>query len=107
MKRSRGRPKKGEIVPPKEPARLERQQSMTLEEMLEDLPKECDRGTKKNSQGNKESWNGYKLHLDCVDGQIPISCFVTSASVHDSQAATHLMFGVLALTADQLLRLAV
>ena len=59
-KRPQGRPKKGEIVPPKEPTRLERQQSMTLEEMIEDLPKECDRGTKKNSQGYKVSWNGYK-----------------------------------------------
>lgn len=86
-KRSRGRPKKGESLPPKEPTRLERQKTMTLEEMLDDLPKECDRGTKKNSQGYKESWNGYKLHLDCVDGQIPVCCVVTSASVHDSQVA--------------------
>jgi len=86
-KRSRGRPKKGETPPPKEPTRLDRQQSMTLQEMLDDLPKGCDRGTKKNSKGYKESWNGYKLHLDSADGQIPISCIVTSASVHDSQVA--------------------
>jgi hypothetical protein len=31
-KRSRGRPKKGEMVPPKEPTRLERQPSMTWEQ---------------------------------------------------------------------------
>jgi len=86
-KRRRGRPKKGETPPPKEKTRIECQQSMTLEEMLDDLPKACDRGTKKNSKGYKESWNGYKLHLDSVDGQIPISCIVTSASVHDSQVA--------------------
>jgi len=31
-------------------------------------------------------WIGYKLHLDCADGDIPISA-LTSASMHDSQAA--------------------
>jgi hypothetical protein len=30
---------------------------------------------------------GYKLHLDVAAGQIPISCILTSASLHDSQAA--------------------
>jgi hypothetical protein len=44
-------------------------------------------GSKKNSKGYKETWVGYKLHLDVADGQIPISCILTSASVHDSQAA--------------------
>ena len=34
-----------------------------------------------------ESWIGYKLHLDAIDGGIPVSCLLTSASVHDSQAA--------------------
>lgn len=86
-KRRRGRPRKGEEAPIKEPSRLERQSRMSLEEMLDDLPQNCDRGTKKNSQGYKESWNGFKLHVDCADGQIPISCILTSASVHDSQAA--------------------
>jgi hypothetical protein len=85
-KRKRGRPKKGEEVK-KEPTRLERQQSMSLEEMVEDLPKACDVGTKKNSKGYKYSWTGYKFHIDAIDGQIPVSCLLTSASVHDSQAA--------------------
>lgn len=85
--RRRGRPRKGEEAPAKEPSRLERQSRMTLEEMLEDLPQNCDRGTKKNSRGYKVSWNGFKLHADCADGQIPVSCILTSASVHDSQAA--------------------
>ena len=35
----------------------------------------------------KESWIGYKLHLDCIDGDIPISAILSSASLHDSQAA--------------------
>ncbi len=33
------------------------------------------------------TWVGYKLHIDVADGQIPISCLLTSASLHDSQAA--------------------
>ncbi|MCK5734691.1 MAG: transposase, partial [Candidatus Latescibacteria bacterium] len=86
-KRKRGRPRKGEKPPPKEPTRIERQKTMSLEEMLADLPQACDRGTKTNSKGYKESWNGYKLHIDVADGQIPISCFLTSASCHDSQVA--------------------
>jgi hypothetical protein len=86
-KRKRGRPRKGEQPAPPEPTRLERQTKMTLEEMLDNLPKACNVGTKKNSKGYKESWIGYKLHIDAADGQIPISCILTSASLHDSQAA--------------------
>ncbi len=85
-KRKPGRPKKGEESV-KEPTRLERQQTMTLEEMLEDLPHQCDVGTKKNSKGFKESWIGFKFHLDAADRQIPISCILTSASTHESQVA--------------------
>jgi len=86
-KRKRGRPRKGETRVPKEPPRIERQKTLSLEEMLDDLPQACDRGTKTNSKGDKESWNGDKLHVDVADGQIPISCFLTSASCHDSQVA--------------------
>ena len=85
-KRKQGRPKKGEERL-KEPTRLELQQSMSIEEALKELPKGCDVGTKKNSKGYKESWIGYKLHIDAADGHIPVSCILTSASVHDSQAA--------------------
>jgi hypothetical protein len=85
--RKRGRPKRGEQPAPPEPRRLERQAAMTLDQMLDDLPRQCNVGTKKNSKGYKESWIGYKLHLDVADGQIPISGILTSASLHDSQAA--------------------
>jgi hypothetical protein len=85
-RRKPGRPKKGEESV-KEPTRLERQQTMTLEEMLADLPHQCDIGTKKNSKGFKESWTGFKFHLDAADSQIPVSCILTSASTHDSQVA--------------------
>jgi hypothetical protein len=44
-------------------------------------------GGKRNSQGHQESWIGYKLHLDTMDGDIPVSAVLTSASTHDSQAA--------------------
>lgn len=85
-KRKPGRPQKGEESV-KEPTRLERQQTMTLEEMLADLPHQCDIGTKKNSKGFKEAWTGFKFHLDAADSQIPVSCILTSASTHDSQVA--------------------
>lgn len=85
--RKRGRPKKGEQRPPKALTRLQRQATMSKQEMLDDLPTDCAVGTKKNSQGYKETWIGYKLHIDVADGQIPISCILTSASVNDSQAA--------------------
>lgn len=84
--KKRGRPKKGEVRI-KEPTRLERQQSMGLDAMLEDLPNFCDVGTKMNSKGYKKSWIGYKLHIDAADGHIPVSCILTSASLHDSQVA--------------------
>ena len=48
-------------------------------------------GGKKNSKGYKDTWTGYKLHIDVACGQIPVSCVLTSASVHDSQVAIPLM----------------
>ena len=59
--------------------------------MLQDLPRQCDLGVKKNSQGAQHYWRGYKLHLDVIDGDIPISAILTSASMHDSQVAIPLM----------------
>ena len=81
-----GRPRKGEERP-KQRRRLERQPEMTLPEMLEDLPRACDVGVKQSAKGHRESWVGYKLHLDVADGAIAVSCLLTSASLHDSQAA--------------------
>ena len=86
-KKKKGRRKKSEPSAAPEPSRLQRQAGMTLEEMLTDLPRACNVGSKKNSKGYLETWVGYKLHLDVADGQIPISCILTSASLHDSQAA--------------------
>ena len=86
-KRRPGRPRKGEERP-KALSRLERQANgMSLNAMLDDLPKLCDRGTKRNARGMLETWRGYKLHIDTADCGVPISAILTSASVHDSQAA--------------------
>ncbi len=59
---------------------------MSLGEMLDDLPKSCDGGTKKKN-GQRWRWIGYKFHVDWADGEIPVSAVLTSASLHDSQAA--------------------
>lgn len=90
-RRKRGRPRKGEVAPPKAPRRIERQMSQTLPEMMKDLPTACDVGTKRNAKGYKTSWTGYKLHIDTADGDIPVTCLLTSASVHDSQVAIPLL----------------
>ncbi|MDQ7001985.1 MAG: transposase [Ghiorsea sp.] len=85
--KKRGRPKKGEERP-KKMTRLEKQHSgMPLKEMLDDLPTDCNVGTKRNSKGHTSSWVGYKLHIDAADGGVPITCLLSSASMHDSQAA--------------------
>lgn len=85
--KKRGRPKKGEERI-KAPTRIEKQSSgMSLSEMTADLPTDCNVGTKRNSKGYKSSWTGYKLHIDASDGGIPVSCLLTSASLHDSQVA--------------------
>ena len=85
-RRRRGRPCKGEERA-KQPRRLERQLTMSLPQMLADLPRACDVGTKRNAKGHTTSRIGYKLHVDTADGGVPVSCIMTSASVHDSQVA--------------------
>ena len=85
--RKRGRPRQGEERPALPPKRLEVPLTRPLTENLADLPTRCDVGCKRNSKGHQESWIGYKLPLDTVDGDIPVSAVLTSASVHDSQVA--------------------
>jgi hypothetical protein len=85
--KKRGRPKKGEERP-KKLTRLEQQAAgQSVPEMIADLPKACNVGTKRNSKGHTTSWIGYKFHIDAADGGIPVSCILTSASLHDSQVA--------------------
>ena len=89
--RKKGRPAKDEVREPVEPKRLDVQRGQTAEEAIALLSRVCDRGTKKNAKGYKESWNGFKLHLDVNDFGVPLSALLTSASVHDSQVAIPLM----------------
>ena len=83
----RGRPRKDEVREPKPPRRVMLQAKRTLAENLAELPRQCDWGGKNNAKGKTEYWPGYKLHVDCADGGVPISALLTSASLHDSQAA--------------------
>lgn len=95
------RPKDAPPLPPPQPTRLQRQLERDLDENLEDLPTVCDWGCKRNSQGKVECWRGYKLHLDVIDGDIPVSAILSSASLHDSQAAIPLA----QMTADRVINL--
>jgi hypothetical protein len=83
----RGRPAKGQERPPAPPKRLDLQPGRTLAENVADLPTACAVGCKRNSRGHQECWIGYKLHLDTIDGDIPVSAILTSAAVNDSQVA--------------------
>ena len=89
--KKRGRPCKDEVRPSAPEKRLDLQPSRSLEENLNDLPAFCDKGCKRNSQGYKETWKGYKLHIASTDFDIPICSLLSTASLHDSQAAIPLM----------------
>ena len=80
--------KGGKPIPQRpQDTRLQRQRAMSLPKMLAELPKNCSIGVKTSSQGHRQYWRGYKLHLDVADGQIPVSAILTGASLHDSQVA--------------------
>jgi hypothetical protein len=90
-KPKRGRPKKGETRPEPAPKRIELQGGRTLAQNLAELPRACDCGGKKNAKGLTQFWRGYKGHLATADGDIPVGFVLSSASLHDSQAAIPLM----------------
>lgn len=82
--RERPQPK----TPGERPQRsIRRQRAQGLAEMLGEIPTGCDRGAKRNANGVKTAWRGYKLHLDTADCGVPISALLSSASLHDSLAA--------------------
>jgi hypothetical protein len=85
----RSHKKAGTTKRPELMTRIERQAGggLTLPAMLAELPRDCNVGCKPDSKGKKQYWTGYKLHLDVADGQIPISCVLTSASLNDNQVA--------------------
>jgi hypothetical protein len=90
-RRRRGRPRQGEGRESRPDKRLALQGSRSLAQNLADLPTACDRGAKRGSQGAARYWTGYKLHLTTLDGQIPVAAILSSASLHDSQAAIPLL----------------
>lgn len=85
--RKRGRPAKGEVREAPAPKRLDEQLIRPLATNIAELPCFCAVGTKRNSAGHQESWIGYKLHIDVADGDVPVSLLLSTASLHDSQAA--------------------
>jgi hypothetical protein len=85
-----GRPKKGEIREVQPKNNIQVQLTQKLPEILDNLPKAFNCGSKKGSRGNLSQWFGYKLHVDVCDDGIPISCILTSASVNDSQCSVPL-----------------
>ena len=90
-KRKPGRPKKGEVVPPKALTRLETQLTQTAHEALAELPKVCNWGSKNDSKGKSHRWVGWKAHFDWADKGLPLTVVTTSASCHDSQVAIPMM----------------
>jgi hypothetical protein len=88
-KGKRGRPPKGSPpTPPPDPTRLERHLGNSLTTNILDMPAVvCSHGCKKNAKGHTEHWIGYKFHLSTGDGDIPLAAYLSSASLHDSQAA--------------------
>ncbi len=89
--RKNGRPRRGELPTPKPETRLQRQCRQAAAEALAELPVHCDVGVKKNSQGYRQAWRGYKLHVDVNDCGLPISAVLTAASLQESQVAVPLM----------------
>lgn len=59
----------------------------SLNKMITELPKVCDKGMKKNAQGYTTIWKGYKLHAAVDDNCVPLAVIITSASVNDCEVA--------------------
>ncbi len=77
---------------PVAPTSVAEQRLRSPVQVLHDIPKACTRGTKKNANGYKHSWNGYKLHIDTADCGVPISALLSSAHMHDSLGAIPLSY---------------
>ena len=88
----RGRPPAGSAksAPAKPRSRIPAQLLQTPQQALADLPQLCNKGKKRNAQGNFNTWVGYKLHLDVACCGVPITAALTSASVYDNQVSVPL-----------------
>lgn len=71
-----------------EPNLREKQlKELDLQKLLDNLPKHCDKGMKKNARGFHAFWTGYKLHANVDDNGIPLAVILTSASCNDCEVA--------------------
>ena len=88
----RGRPAAGlaKMAPAKPRSRIPAQLLQTPNQALAELPQLCNKGKKRNAQGNFNTWVGYKLHLDVACCGVPITAALTSASVYDNQVSVPL-----------------
>jgi hypothetical protein len=77
---TRGRPRSRYTV-------LDQQWDESPETVWAGLSKTCDWGVKTDRHGRRHAWRGYKLHMDCADGGVPIVAVTTSASQNDSRVA--------------------
>ncbi len=66
---------------------MERQVDLPYDEAFGELPTGCDWGIKRDTDGNTYRWRGYKAHISWGDNMMPLGCFTSSASLHDSQVA--------------------
>lgn len=82
---------KAEAYQKKKRGELNRRQKqlkeINLSTMIEDLPKECDKGMKTSAQGYTSVWKGFKLHAAVDDHCVPLAVIITSASLNDCEAA--------------------
>ena len=88
----RGRPPAGSSKTDKAKprSRIPAQLLQTPSQALSELPQLCNKGKKRNAQGNFNTWVGYKLHLDVACCGVPITAALTSASVYDNQVSVPL-----------------
>ena len=75
----------------KEVTQLSAQRTRTADENFSNLPTHCDWGCKRDSKGKKKTWRGYKLHVACADGDIPVGVFLSSANLHDAKVMIPMM----------------
>lgn len=64
---------------------------LSFDEAFNELPTACNWGVKRDTDGNTYRWRGYKAHISWGDNMMPLGCFTSSASLHDSQVAIPLM----------------
>lgn len=68
-------------------SRKQKQLRQDLKTSLDELPIQCDHGSKKMANGFLTFWKGYKFHVAIDDLCIPLAAILSSASLNDSEVA--------------------